>query len=494
MYERLKRNVLPELIPPGARILVAVSGGPDSMALAHVLRRYAQEEKEQEISLVISHVHHGVRPESDEEEQMVRNMARDWQVPCFIHHFDSKAYAQEMGLSFQTAARQWRYQQWQKDMEKESCTHLATAHHLGDQAETILYRLLRGAGTAGLGGIYPQQGILIRPFLTVTKEEIITYCHKEGIPYALDYSNEDPIYVRNQIRLQLIPLLEKDYNPNILEALGKTAEILRWDEEYLREETEKFWARYLIGDHEKEHVNNDCVQSPPSLGLRKDVFQLPKAILSRLLRKGVAEVTGEPRGIGYDYVEKIMASQGRTGWQQDLPGVTIRIDYDGIWFFNTKIEEKKQESGREKAKKVEQLLRKGHSLLQLPQPVDFNEWYTWEDHEGQWWQVGLFTEEPTDQEGEILQRVVFDAQALFRIKKDLIWRYRQGGDRLLIPGLGRKTLKKIFQENKVSSSQRERIPLLVAKEEILWIPGIKKGASYKKVDEQEVVLGILRKI
>ena len=358
MYQRLKITVLPELITPGARILIAVSGGPDSMALAHVLRRYAQEQKEQGISLVISHIHHGVRPESDEEEKMVRNMARDWQIPCLIHHFDSQAYAQEMGLSFQTAARQWRYEQWEKDMEEEKCTHLATAHHLGDQGETILYRLLRGAGTAGLGGIYPQQGSLIRPFLTVSKEDILAYCHREGIPYALDYTNEEPIYVRNKIRLQLIPLLEKNYNPNVLETLGKTAEILRWDEEYLREETENFWVRYLI----REEVNNKYVQ-PSRVGLKKDIFQLPKAILSRLLRKGVAKVTGEPRGIGFDYIETIMASQGRTGWQQDLPGVTIRIDYAGIWFINVNIEEKKQESGVEKAKKVEQQfqIRKGHS-------------------------------------------------------------------------------------------------------------------------------------
>lgn len=492
MYERLKKKVLPELIAPGSRILVAVSGGPDSMAMAHVLWRYANERKEQNITLVISHVHHGVRKESDEEEKMVMDMARDWQILCLIHHFDGKAYAQATGLSFQTAARQWRYERWQKDMEQERCTHLATAHHLGDQAETVLYRLLRGGGTAGLGGILPKKDTLIRPFLTVAKEEILAYCHEERVPYALDYSNEDPIYVRNKIRLQLIPLLQKDYNPNIVKTLGKTAEILRWDEEYLSEETEKFWARYSIG----EEISKESTESPTKVGLKKDVFQLPKAVLSRLLRKGVASITGDPRGIAYDYVDKIMASQGKTGWQQDLPGVFITIDYVGIWFINAEIASNREGLRREKSKNREQLSQGGHTQLQLPQSVKFNEWLNWQDDQGQKWQVGLFTEEPAFNEGgEIVQKVFLDGMALVGIKNTLLWRYRRGGDQILIAGLGHKSLKKIFQENKISASKRDQMPLLVAGEEILWIPGIRRGALYKSIGEQDkVVVGILRKI
>ncbi|MGI1659965.1 MAG: tRNA lysidine(34) synthetase TilS [Desulfitobacterium sp.] len=479
MYEKLKQHVLPKQIPPGSRILVAVSGGPDSMALAHILWRFMIENQGQEISLVLTHVHHGVRKESDEEEKMVTRMARDWKIPCLIHRFDSKGYAKSVGKSFQTAAREWRYARWDEDMQQESCSLLATAHHLGDQAETVLYRLLRGSGTAGLAGIYPQKGKLIRPLLGVTKEEILEYCRNENLPYAIDCSNADPIYTRNKIRLELLPELQREYNPQIMVALGRMAELLRWDEEYLAEETEKAWQGVALESTEQRVV------------LHRKAFDLPKAILSRLIRKAVSRVSGEPRGISYHYVDQIIASQGQVGWSQDLPGLKIEINYQGACFLTVDL-------GQDIRRNTNEL-----DISPLPQQVHWGEWLFWQDAHGQRWQVGLFN---LESQGDWLEyndelnnklnnksvdQVFFDLHTMQDKPGELQWRYRQGGDSLWIAGLGHKSLKKVFQEARVSASQRQAIPLLALGDEILWIPGVKGGERYR--GQRKGLVGLLKR-
>lgn len=472
MYDKLKKQVLSQLIPSHARILVAVSGGPDSVALGHILWRYACDVKEDNISLVLTHVHHGVRKESDEEEKMVIDLARKWGIPYIVHHFDSKSYAKALGQSFQTAARMWRYTKWKEDMAREECTLLATAHHLGDQAETVLYRMLRGSGTAGLAGIYPQKGEVIRPFLSISKGEILEYCRKEQLPYAFDQSNAEPIYVRNKIRLELLPELERNYNPRVQEALGRAAELLRWDEEYLSKVSESAWSKYAF------------TQSLGQVGLRREVFQESPAILSRLIRMASAKVTGEPRGIGFSYVGQIMDSRGQIGWSQDLPGLNVHIDYDGIWFRCFRRSDD------------DQVMDTVGALLSIP--VRFGEWVQWDDPEGRTCKMGLFKEESNilpilnelNDERAGIDRVTFDRGALEQVEDSLVWRNRQPGDTMWFSGVGHKTLKKIFQEAKMGRERRMTIPLLAFGDEVLWIPGIRRSDRYL-VSSGEKAIGII---
>lgn len=476
MYEKLKQQILPHLIPPHSRILVAVSGGPDSVALGHILWRYINEVKERELSFVMTHIHHGVRKESDEEEIMVGKLARDWGISCLIHRFDAKSYAKSSGQSFQTAAREWRYARWKEDMKQEECTLLATAHHLGDQAETVLYRLIRGSGAAGLAGIYPRKGEVIHPLLSISKEEILEYCQKEQLPFAFDSSNADPVYARNKIRLELLPELERNYNPRVKEALGRMAELLRWDEEYLAEEAEKVWERYVLEG------------SLAEIGLRHEVFQVPKAIQSRLIRKAVGQVSGEPRGIGYSYVGQIMDSGGRVGWSQDLPDLKVYTDYKGIWF-------KRPE---EAAKSQTETENSGAPLIL---GVNFGDWIHWKDTLGQEWKIGLFEGEiegvfnpkGSPPVSEAIEKVYFDRKELEQNKDSLRWRKRQPRDRMWFRALGHKTLKKIFQEEKIGKEARQELPLLACGEDILWIPGVRVGDRYR-ADSEKKVIGLLMRV
>jgi len=445
------------------------------MALSHILWRYAREERTRGISLFLTHVHHGVRRESDDELNLVQTMAAKWETPCIMHRFDSKEYAKTMGQSYQEAAREWRYARWKEDMSKEGCTLLATAHHLGDQAETILYRLLRGSGTAGLAGIYPSKDSIIRPLLTFGKAEIFNYCAQEALPYALDQSNEEPVYIRNRIRLELLPELEKKYNPRIQEVLGRTGELLRWDEEYLAQQVEVAWRHYYIRDTEGK------------IGLIRDVFTEPAAILSRLLRKAAMLVTQEPRGLGFTYVVKIMSSEGKPGWTQDLPGMTVNITDEGIWF-NSHVD-KGHLSAVAKIKDQEM-----SKLIFQEIPLSLGSWVEIPRLK---LNIGLLDERKFASTNGIFvsgenKVAVFGRDLLYQLSDRLVCRTRRQGDKMWFEGVGHKSLKKVFQEKNIPSQVRNELLLIASGLEVLWIPGVHQSSLCQPVQNTERVYCVLK--
>lgn len=476
MYEKLREHILPQLIPPNARVLVAVSGGPDSIALSHMLWRYVQEEHSKGISLVLTHVHHGVRKESDDEVILVQALAAKWKIPCIVHHFDAKGYAKRVKKSFQEAARDWRYARWEEDMQKEGCTLLATAHHLGDQAETILYRLLRGSGTAGLAGIYPAKNQVIRPLLNVKKADILSYCEQEGLPFALDQSNEEPVYVRNRIRLELLPELERHYNPRVQEALGRMGELLRWDEEYLADQAEYRWEKYILKDPRGR------------TGLSRAAFKEPRAMLSRLLRKAAMQVSQNPRGLGFNYVMSIMDALEKPEWKQNLPGMMVEMNEEGIWF---------QSRERDEVLKGALKVTVGTSLTRQggPAAAVLNI--------GQWTEVptlkldvGLIDEQDSamsDVQGTKGDSVaVFGYELLKQSNYPLVCRTRREGDRMWFQGVGHKSLKKVFQEEKIPAERRDALPLIAYGSEVLWIPGVRQSDLYRADVADEKVYCVIR--
>jgi tRNA(Ile)-lysidine synthase len=446
------------------------------MALSHILWRYAQEERLKEITLVLTHVHHGVRKESDNEVHLVQSMAEQWGLPYIVHRFNAKEYAKTMGQSFQEASREWRYARWREDMRGEGCTLLATAHHLGDQAETILYRLLRGSGTAGLAGIYPLKDSIIRPLLAFGKVDILNYCAREALPYALDRSNDEPVYIRNRIRLELIPQLEKDYNPRIQEALGRTGELLRWDEEYLAQQAEEAWKHYRL-------VGADGMS-----GLSRDVFTEPAAILSRLLRRAAMLITHEPRGLGFTYVAKIMDSQGRVGWMQDLPGMTVKISEEGIWF-NCSI----PPFGR-----LDNCLnRSGQHLSDLVFSEIALNLGQWSEIPNLNLEVGLLGEGNFSSSNGTLDKSeietgIFGRELLDRFADQLVCRTRRQGDKMWFQGVGHKSVKKIFQEENISAEKRNALPLIAAGTEVFWIPGVRQSGLCRPNQNSERVYCVLK--
>ncbi len=349
-------------------------------------------------------------------------------------------------------------------MEREGCHLLATAHHLGDQAETVLYRLIRGTGASGLAGIYPKKAKVIRPLLSVSKSEILMYCQENDLPYAIDRSNLESVYVRNKIRNELIPELEKSYNPQIVVNLGRLAEVLQRDEDYLNLITDQAWQRSIKS------------ASEGSISLTSAIFDEHPAILSRLIRRAASAAANEPRGLGYVYVQKILESKGTPGWSQDLPGMRVLITEDEVCFSIN--------SGEEKQKNV---------IKPYEEELYYGKWTYIINRR---LEIGILTEDEfkallkkdshaaSNPPG--LQLIELDEKSLSEAPNPLVVRNRREGDRMWFKGVGHKAIKKVFQEAGISADRRELIPLLACGNEVLWIIGVKRSDRYMPGGQQKI--------
>lgn len=264
------------LLNRGDLVVVAVSGGPDSMALLQVLHAVAGT---MELSLVAVYLNHGLRPEEvAREEELVKNRAGLLQIPFQTGAIPVRAFARDRKLSLEHAARLLRYGMLEEIAGRAGAAGIAVAHTADDQAEELLLRLLRGTGRQGLAGMSPVSAArIIRPFLEISKAELLDYLHRNRIPYLLDSSNLSTVHLRNRVRLELLPYLEERYNPNLKETLRQTAEILRDEEEILTGMTRFAYGRSVVEDAGKGGPVR-------AVGLELGSFALePKAIQRRIL-------------------------------------------------------------------------------------------------------------------------------------------------------------------------------------------------------------------
>ncbi|MFB3915961.1 MAG: tRNA lysidine(34) synthetase TilS [Terriglobales bacterium] len=293
-----------ELLCAGDRVGVAVSGGADSVALLRLLLKLRDE-----LGLVLSLVHfnHRIRgAEADADEHFVAALADRYQL--FLHRGsgDAPAYAKSRNLSLETAARELRYAYFSQVLGSGAASKIATGHTLDDQAETVLLRLIRGAGTRGLAGIYPKltaashKAAIVRPLLAICRSELEQYLRSLGQDWREDASNRDLRHARNRVRHRLLPLLETEFNPAIRQVLGDLAEIARGEEGY--------WQEHL--------------RSAPDLGPALKLFpHVPLALQRRLVR---AAAEREGLRLRFEQIEAVRAlvEAGRNG-RIELPQNTV---------------------------------------------------------------------------------------------------------------------------------------------------------------------------
>ncbi|MFA5928364.1 MAG: tRNA lysidine(34) synthetase TilS [Candidatus Margulisiibacteriota bacterium] len=296
-----------ELFTPKDHLLVGISGGPDSVCLVLVLLELGYKH----LSLV--HVNHKLRGESSQRDaKFVQKLGRELKLPVYISVVDTNAYAKKKKLSIEDAARQLRFNCFAKLAIKLRASKLVLAHNANDQVETVLIKLIRGSGNQGLLGIEPLRNIdgltVARPLLTTWRKEIMGFLKIRKQSCCLDHTNSQPIYLRNKVRLSILPQLEK-LNPNIGQTILRMTDILQEEEKYLRGESQCLATAVI-----KEK------NSKGSLLDKKKFYSLPLAMQRRVLRLVIEEVQGHLENVSLLYIDNFLENKL----------TTIKLDKRGI--------------------------------------------------------------------------------------------------------------------------------------------------------------------
>ncbi len=305
----------------GDRVLAACSGGPDSLALVHALDALKEEYG---FSLAVGHVNHLLRgAESDADAAFVREFAAELGLPFYHAAVDVATFAAAEGRSVEEAARVLRYRFLRETAAALGGALIATGHHRDDQAETVLLNLFRGAGGAGLGGMKPAAGGVIRPLLAVERAEIEAYCREHGLAPRTDSSNFSTEYLRNYLRLELMPRLAAAFNANIAATLCRTAELVGDEHDFVAAAASAAWPDVVSGEGDALAV--DC----------RALGALHVAVRRELIRLALAKIRGDLRGISFFHVEKLLelGLSGSTGNAAELPGgLAVRREYGRLVF------------------------------------------------------------------------------------------------------------------------------------------------------------------
>jgi tRNA(Ile)-lysidine synthase len=307
------------LFAPGERVGVAVSGGADSVALLHCLIELAPQLG---IELAVVHLNHLLRgPEADADEQFVADLAKQRNLRFFSRRIDVGAEARQAGDNLEQTARRLRYQWFTELIVQGHSARIATGHTCSDQAETVLFRLLRGAGSAGLAGIRPQvEPGIVRPLLEVSRNDVLAYLRRHGWSWREDSTNQQIEFDRNRIRHQLLPSLCREWNPRLPETLAQMAQWAQAEEDY--------WSA-VVADLAERHIRVDG----PAVELQAGALAgQPEAVQRRLLRAAIERVRGDLAGVDFRHIEALrsLAAPGRGGGKLDLPGLRACRSFDRL--------------------------------------------------------------------------------------------------------------------------------------------------------------------
>lgn len=326
LYAHVRRE---ELLPRGASVVVACSGGPDSLALLALLLELRPLLA---LTVTAAHYEHGIRgAASRADASFVQQFCAERSLPCCIAHGDAPQAAAACGESLETAARRLRYDFLERVRARVGADWIATAHHADDQAETVLLHLLRGTGLDGLAGIPAHDAArhLVRPLLPFPKQQLVDYCRAQGFSPRHDATNDVPDALRNRVRMRLLPALARAYNPSIRQGLCRLAAIAGEEREAMEQsaarEAKRLIARLPAGSAHGEHAASWHLPEAPALEAEA-ARALPRALCRRVLRQYLGAL-GHRQDVSFERTEALRALlSGVSGQRVELPGLVMMYD------------------------------------------------------------------------------------------------------------------------------------------------------------------------
>ena len=307
-----------ELIKNGDNIVIGVSGGPDSIALLNVLYNLKSECGIENI--YVAHINHMLREEADEETKYVEEFCEHKNIECFVKKIDVEKLAEEQKNSTELAGRNIRYEFFDEVLKKVGANKIATAHNANDNAETVLMNMIRGSSVSGLKGIEKiRDDKYIRPIIECNRKEIEEYCTLNNLQPKYDKSNSENIYTRNKVRNLLIPYIEKEFNPSIVDALNRLSTLVSREDRYFVEIVKKEYKNLLITADKSEEKNTII------LDLKK-FNDLDEVIKSRLILYTINRLNGTSQGIEKIHIEDIIKLCGNNiGNKYLTPNKNVKI-------------------------------------------------------------------------------------------------------------------------------------------------------------------------
>ncbi|PYT13302.1 MAG: tRNA lysidine(34) synthetase TilS [Acidobacteria bacterium] len=455
-----------DMLRPGERVLVAVSGGPDSTTLLSILHRLAPE---MNLELHVAHLDHGWRAAaSARDAEFVRRLGVRLGLPVTVGHLGARVWQSHprRQSSREARARELRNTFLIETAREIGAQKVALGHTRDDQAESFLMRLLRGSGPRGLAGTYPVvDGVIIRPLIDVRRRDLLDYLRQRHLSYRIDATNRDLALTRNRIRRSLLPLLERQFNPNVVEALAHAADLLRDEDNYL-------------GELAQEKFRDIATRRGESVVLRaRAVQELPVPLRRRILRLALAEARGDLRRIALQHVEQSLSllEERRRRGRVSLPDGTA-VDREGDHLrIVRRIPAADQAPGSGEAASLREALCPVPGEVALPG-------------------FGLRlratvvprAEAPVDLRSAGKDRAYLDADLL---PGPLLIRPRRPGDRFVPLGApGTRKVKSFLIDRKVPVDERGRIPLVLSGDRIAWVVDHEIDDRFKVTDRTSRIL------
>lgn len=435
------------MLPNGAAVICAVSGGADSVCLLHILNEIAPLRG---LKLYAAHFNHCLRgEESDRDEAFVRQLCSEMGIELFCASGDVNSYADQNGMGTEEAARLLRYKFFEETAAKIAGSRVATAHNADDNVETVLMNLTRGAGLKGLCGIPPVRDIYVRPLLCMSRDEINAYLDSRGIDHVEDSTNAESVYTRNRLRHEVIPVL-KGINADIAMSVKETSELIREDESLL----EALAEQAVPFEPDKE--------GRVALSAAKiKAAQYPLA--ARGIRRAAAKLACYPASVHVKAAMEIAQSDNPSAETQFPNGIKVSREYDLLIF--APFEEKKN---------LEATTLNWNSWTVIPNGGI-----------AVWFGEKAKFDEPCNE--------------LFKLKRsdicgEVTVRPRRTGDRICLDRRqGSKTLKKLFIEKKIPADRRDSLPIIADEKKIIAIPNVGRSAELSLEREADCVIAIKNK-